>query len=121
MAKECKIIQINDGSGKVQQNKNFHLVTAFDFAAEYINRFLSDGWEVKHMVPEVSPAIQGEVGSYVFYKAGWTFFLERDRTPADADLGPSLIEEVVDFDQLDEVFDELFSESIGNDEASNEK
>lgn len=73
------------------------------------------------MVPEVSPAIQGEEGAYSFYKSGWTFFLERDCTPADAEPKSPLIEEVVDFDQLDEVFDELFSEFIGNDEADNEQ
>lgn len=111
MAKECKIIHINDGSSQVQQNENFHFVESFDWAAEYINRFLSKGWEVKHMVPEVSPAIQGEEGGYNFYKSGWTFFLERDITPAESselDTPPS--EEVVDFDLLDEALDELLSE-----------
>lgn len=121
MAKECKIIHINDGSAKVQQNENYHFVESFDWTAKYIQRLMNEGWEVTHMVPEVSPAIQGEAGSYAFYKAGWTFFLERDRTPADADPESSLIEEVVDFDQLDEVFDELFSEFIGTDEIGDEQ
>lgn len=121
MAKECKIIHINDGSAKVQQNENFHFVESFDWTAEYLSRFLNEGWKVTHMVPEISPAIQGETGSYAFYKSGWTFFLERDLTSAGAKPEPPLIEEVVDFDQLDEVFDELFSEFMSNDESSNEQ
>ena len=107
MAKECKIIHINDGTAKVLQNENFHFIESFDWAAEYINRFLSEGWEVKHMVSEVSPAIQGE-GSYSFYKSGWTFFLERDIEPDTVSgVDTSLTEEVVDFDLLDELLSEL--------------
>lgn len=110
MAKECKIIHINDGSAKVQQNENFHFVESFDWTAEYINRFLREGWEIKHMVSEVSPAIQGE-GSYSFYKSEWTFFLERDIEPDTvSEVDTSLTEEVVDFDLLDEALDELLSE-----------
>lgn len=112
MAKECKIIHINDGSAKVLQNKNFHFVESFDWAAEYINRFLSEGWEVKHMVSEVSPAIQGE-GSCSFYKSGWTFFLERDIAPDTAsEVDIPLTEEVVDFNLLDEALDDLLSEFV---------
>lgn len=111
MAKECKIIHINEGTAKVLQNENFHFVESFDWAAEYINRFLSEGWEVKHMVSEVSPAIQGEEGSYNFYKSGWTFFLDRDIVPDTAsEVDIPLTEEVVDFDLLDEALDELLSE-----------
>ena len=110
MAKECKIIHINDGSAKVLQNENFHFVESFDWAAEYINRFQNEGWKVKHMASEVSPAIQGE-GSYSFYKSGWTFFLERDITPDTAsEVHTPLTEGVVDFDLLDEALDELLSE-----------
>lgn len=113
MAKECKIIHINDGSSQVQQNENFHFVESFDWAAEYINRFLSKGWEVKHMVSEVSPAIQGEEGGYYFYKSGWIFFLERDVT-LDEDPGVDnlLAEDVVDFDLLDEMLSEFCDEEM---------
>ena len=63
------------------------------------------------MGSEVSPAIQGEEGSYNFYKSGWTFFLERDITPSKSpELDTPLTEEVVDFDLLDEALDELLSE-----------
>lgn len=111
MAKECKIIHINDGSSQIQQNENFHFVEFFDWTAEYINHFLREGWEVKHMLPEVSPAIQGEEGGYNFYKSGWTFFLERDTTPdEDPEVDTPLTEEVVDFDLLDGALDDLLSE-----------
>ena len=108
MAKECKIIHINDGSTTVQQNENYHFVESFDWTAEYIQRLMNEGWEVKHMVSEVSPAIQGDEGSYNFYKSGWTFFLERDVVPDDACEEDSLpTEEVIDFDLLDELLDEF--------------
>lgn len=114
MVKECKIVQLNDGSAKIQQNENFHLVKSFDWAAEYINKcFLSEGWEVKHMVAEVSPAIQGEEGSYNFYKSGWTFFLERDISPEEASgVDNPRAEEVVDFDLLDEMLSKFCDEEM---------
>lgn len=111
MSKICKIVHINDGSATVLENSNFHFVEEYDWTSEYVNRLMSEGWEVKHMVPEVSPAIQGEEGSYNFYKSGWTFFLERDvTTDEDPGVDNLLAEEVVDFDLLDEVLDEMLSE-----------
>lgn len=105
MSKQCKVIHINDGSASIRENGNFHFVEEFDWTESYLNRFLNDGWEVKHMVPEVTPAIQGD-GSYNFYKSGFTFYLERDERDSKADDGADAVEEMVDFNDIE--FDDDF-------------
>jgi hypothetical protein len=77
MAKKCKLIRINDGTAKTLENGNFHFVEEMEWAAKYLERYLNEGYEVKHMVPEVTPAIQKD-GTYSFYKGGFTFYLERE-------------------------------------------
>lgn len=98
MAKQCKVIHINDSSASVRENGNFHFIEEFDWIESYLNRFLSEGWEVKHMVPEVTPAIQGD-GSYCFYKSGFTFYLEREESGEDCatDTSADAVEEAVDY------------------------
>lgn len=105
--KECKVIHINDGSASVLKNRNFHFVEQFDWTESYLNQLLREGWEVRHMVPEVTPAIQRD-GSYNFYKSGFTFYLEREKEDgmrADDD-GAYSTEEVVDFGEIE--FDDDF-------------
>ena len=77
MAKKIKIIHINDGTGREQENGGFHFVEDFPWTESYLQRYLREGYEVKFMVPEVSPAVQGE-GRYSFYKSGYTFYLEKE-------------------------------------------
>lgn len=116
--KECKVIHINDGSTSVLENGNFHFVEEFDWTEMYLNRLLSEGWELKHMAPEVTPAIQGE-GSYSFYKSGFTFYLERgknDGTYAD-DAGACSAEEVVDLGEI-EFNDDFIADFFTFDESS---
>ena len=106
--KECKMIHINDGSSSTLENGNFHFVEEFDWTAMYLNRLLSEGWEVRHMVPEVSPAIQGD-NSYYFYKGGFTFYLEREKNDATcaADDVIYSAEEADDFTKIE--FDDDFT------------
>lgn len=105
--KKCKVIHINDGSASIRENGNLRFVEEFDFTESYLNDLLSQGWEVKHMVPEVTPAIQGD-GTYSFYKGGYTFYLEREESDGSCkvDAGADAVEEVVDFNDIE--FDDDF-------------
>ena len=105
--KKCKVIHINDGTASVLENGNFRFVEEFNFTESYLNDLLSKGWEVKHMVPEVMPAIPSD-GSYSFYKSGFTFYLEREESDGKnkANNGADTVEEVVDFNDIE--FDDDF-------------
>ena len=102
MSKQCKLIHINDGSASIRENGNFHYVEEFDWTESYLDRLLSEGWEVRLMVPEVTPALQGD-GSYSFYKSGFTFYLEREerKDNSAADTSDDAVEEVVDFNDIE--------------------
>lgn len=105
--KKCKVIHINDGTASILENGNYRFVEEFKFTESYLNDLLNKGWEVKHMVPEVTPAIQGD-GSYSFYKSGYTFYLEREEHDSNckADNGADTVVEVVDFNDIE--FDDDF-------------
>lgn len=91
----------------------------FNFTESYLNDLLSKGWEVKHMVLEVTPAIQGD-GSYSFYKSGYTFYLERKENGEDSSVSPSAdaVEEVVDFSEIE--FDDDFIADFFASDGENE-
>lgn len=75
--KECKLIHINDGCERELRDGNRFYAEEFPETRELIGTYLEEGWQVVHMVPDFSPAIQGE-GRYSFYKTSWTFYLERE-------------------------------------------
>lgn len=75
--KECKIVQINDGNHVEIQNGNFLFVEEFPKTAEIINKYLAEGYEVKHIIPQFSPASQKSDG-YSFYKDGIMLYLEKE-------------------------------------------
>lgn len=112
--KKCKILHINDGSAEVLLNRDFHFVEKLTWAEKKINKLLSLGYEVKQIIPQVQPAVQGE-GEYLFYNAGFLVYLERetdDDTDDDDDL-TGLFEEPeecssIDPDDLVEDSDEEF-------------
>ena len=116
--KKCKVIHINDGTASVRENGKFRFVEEFDFTESYLNDLLSKGWEVKHMVPEVTLAIQCD-GSYSFYKSGYTFYLEREENGEGSTAAPSAdaVEEVVDFSEI-ELDDDFIAEFFAPDEDS---
>lgn len=75
--KKCKLIHINDGAAETLENGNFHFVEEFTWAEEYLNQYLRQGYEVRQMIPEVTPAIQRN-GTYSFYKSGFTVYMEKE-------------------------------------------
>ena len=75
--KKTMILHINDGNSEVVKNKGKMFVETFPYAQEILEQLIHDGWEVRQMIPEVTPAINKE-GVYSFYKSGFTIYLERD-------------------------------------------
>lgn len=75
--KECKILHVHDGDVKVIENENFHLMEEYPWAEETINGLLKQGYEVKQMIPQVSPAIPEEE-KFSFYLSGFMVYLERE-------------------------------------------
>lgn len=75
--KECKILTINDGTGTELVNGNCHYVEELPWTAAVLNKYVSEGYTVAHIVPMFNPAIQ-KPGVYSFYRGGYTFFLERE-------------------------------------------
>lgn len=74
--KVCKVLHINDGDPALITNGNFLLAEEYTRASDILNQYLADGWEVRSMVPEFSPA--ASKNGPAFYSAGFTFYLERD-------------------------------------------
>ena len=75
--KECKVLHIHDGDHVVLENGNRHFLENYPWAEEQINKMLAEGYELKHMIPQVSPAIQEE-GCYTFYLSGFIGYFERE-------------------------------------------
>ena len=74
--KECKIIHLNDGNPVEVSNSNFFFQEFFPKTEEVINDYLNQGFEVKQILPQYSPAIQ-KPGVYSFYRSGILIYLER--------------------------------------------
>ena len=75
--RECKILHVHDGTYVELENGNRHLLERYPWAEEVINELLAEGYEVKQMIPQISPAMQGE-GNWSFYKSGFIVYLERE-------------------------------------------
>lgn len=104
--KQCKIVHINDGKPDVRTNGNFYFSESYPRMEEELESYLKLGFEVKAMVPVITP---GEPeGGYLFYRSGYTFYLERE--VAEEDINPDLdLEPHLEFD-FDEDFDEDFDD-----------
>lgn len=59
------------------QNGDYLLVEEFPRTAEIINKYLADGFNVKHIIPSFMPSVQ-ETGNYTFYKDDIMIYLERE-------------------------------------------
>ena len=92
--KKCGIVHINDGNHRELANGNRFFAEHNPQTEEKLNQLLALGYEVKHVVSQYSPSIQGETGNYMFYKSGYTFYLEKEF--ADGDMND------------DEEFEEIF-------------
>lgn len=77
--KICKLVHINDGKEKEIQNGDFMLVEEYPRTDAMISELLNDGYELKHMVPDFTPAVQ-KPGCYAFYKGGFVFYFEKEVT-----------------------------------------
>lgn len=99
MKKICKLLHINDGSAETLVNGNFHFMEEYGWAEEVLNGYLAQGYEVRQMIPVVTPAALRE-GSFGFYRSGFTVYLEKEvpqgEAPGDDDL------DEMDFDGFDE-------------------
>ncbi len=75
--KKVIILHINDGNSEVATNGNRMFVETFPKAQSEIEKYLNEGWEVKQMIPEVTPSVNKE-GAYSFYKSGFTIYMEKE-------------------------------------------
>ena len=75
--KKCKIIHINDGNTVELANGDYFYAEEYEKAEAFLEPYLEEGYEVKHMIPEVMPAMQEE-GGYAFYHSGFTVYLEKE-------------------------------------------
>ena len=75
--KKCAIIHVCDGNAEIVENKNRLLIERFTHSEEVIEQYLSQGYEVKHIIPDYSPAVQGE-GNPTFFKGGITIYFEKE-------------------------------------------
>ncbi len=76
MKKVCRILHINDGNPETIQNGDFLLVQAFPKMESVLEEFLEEGYELKQIISDYSPAVNEE-GNYTFYKSGIIAYLER--------------------------------------------
>ena len=99
--KKCKILHINDGSAVVRTNGNFHFMEEYVWAEETVQSYLREGYEVKQMIPTLTPARLD--GGVAFYDTGFTIYLERDVEEDEEELDledPDV--ETLDVEDLDE-------------------
>lgn len=75
--KKCKILHIHDGNAVELHNGNRFFMEEYIRAEEEVDKLLEEGYVVKNIIPDVTPAIQRE-GSYSFYKGGFVVYLEKD-------------------------------------------
>ena len=74
MVEECKILHINDGSARTLENGNFHYMEEYEWAEKVLNEYLAEGYEIKQMIPCLTPARLD--GGVAFYDTGFTVYLE---------------------------------------------
>ncbi len=116
--KKCRVLHVNDGNAKELTNGNRFFAENYPKMEEAINRVIQMGYEVKQMVPQYSPSIQGNEGSYMFYLSGYAFYLEKEFKPGENDdeefnklfdeLNPvedDEEEDIFDFDEDEDIFD----------------
>ena len=77
--KICKLVHIHSGYKKEIQNGNFLLVEEFPETDDIIQQYLAEGYEVKQIIPDITPAIQQD-GAYAFYKGGIVVYFEKEES-----------------------------------------
>ncbi len=71
--KRCRIIHINDGNPETINNGDWMFVESYTRAERILEEYINDGYEVKQMIPDITPADAGG-----FYKTGFTVYLEKE-------------------------------------------
>ena len=77
--KTCKLVHIHSGNKIEVQNENHLLIEEFPETDEIIQRYLNVGYEVKQIIPDITPAIQKD-GAYSFYKGGIVVYFEKEES-----------------------------------------
>jgi len=75
--KTCKIVHINDGNPAEVTNGNRLYVENFPHAEKILDVYLNAGWEVKHIIPSVDPAMPEQDG-FSFFNTGFIVYLEKE-------------------------------------------
>lgn len=75
--KACKLVHIHGGNEVEVHNGNFLFVEEFPETDDIIQQYLAEGYEVKQIIPDVTPAIQEE-GAFTFYKGGIVVYFEKE-------------------------------------------
>jgi len=99
--KQCKIIHINDGKPQELYSEDRYYSDCYPRMEAELEAYLNEGYEVRQVLPHVTPAIQGD-GNYSFYETGYTFYLEREVEPET--------EEKSFEDYLNEAFEQMMRE-----------
>ena len=82
MAKEIKVIHINDGSEKMLTNGNFHFAEEYGWTGEVISAYVNVGYRIVSITPAYSPYPERNS----FFKTGFNVFLEREVKPDNQEI-----------------------------------
>ncbi len=74
--KKSVVIHINDGNPETLRNGERLLVERYYKTEEIIEQYLSEGFEVKHIIPDYTPAPAD--ADIAFYKTGIIVYLEKE-------------------------------------------
>ena len=74
MAKEIKVIHINDGSEKMLTNGNFHFAEEYGWTGEVISAYVNVGYQIVSITTDYSPYPERNS----FFKTGFNVILERE-------------------------------------------
>lgn len=77
MAKEIKVIHINDGSEKMMTNGNFHYAEEFAWTGEVLSAYVNVGYRIVSIMTDYTPCPEKNS----FFKTGFNVILEREVKP----------------------------------------
>lgn len=82
VAKEIKVIHINDGSEKMLTNGNFHYAEEFAWTGEVLSEYVNAGYRIVSIMTDYTP--YPEKNS--FFKTGFNVILEREVSPDNQEI-----------------------------------
>lgn len=75
--KKCILVHVNDGEPEILRNDDRMFIEHFMRAEKVIEDYISQGYEVKQIIPDYEPSVQ-ETGNFTFYKSGMIIYFEKD-------------------------------------------